>query len=223
MEATDGAPSLVAAEAAGKLRPAVLRRFAPLPLEGLGPRRPSSASVALPAATHALFVDPDWRPRRATAGALESAAATGKTVLAFRVRDRNGRTERLLDWCFAMDGGAYVKYRAATKTRSPPPRPPPRRPRARAFYDRAPCGDDAPLAAAAAAAAVPAPRAAPRPRAAAAAAGCGDAAETPPEPPPDRQAASSRTSRGLRGAPRPARCARRPCSGATAPRRPTRP
>ena len=37
MEATDGAPSLVAAEAAGKLRPAVLRRFAyHFSFEGLG-------------------------------------------------------------------------------------------------------------------------------------------------------------------------------------------
>ena len=115
MEATDGAPSLVAAAAAGKLRPAVLRRFAyHFAFEGLGPARTSllrEAASRFPEATHALFVDPDWRPRRATAGALESAAATGKTVLAFRVRDRNGRTERLLDWCFAMDPRAYVTYR----------------------------------------------------------------------------------------------------------------
>ena len=115
MEATDGAPSLVAAEAAGKLRPAVLRRFAyHFSFEGLGPARTGllrEAASRFPEATHALFVDPDWRPVRATAGALRSAAATGKTALAFRVRDRNGRTERLLDWCFAMDGGAYVKYR----------------------------------------------------------------------------------------------------------------
>ena len=115
LEATEGAASLVAAPRRGKLRPPALRRFAfHYEFDGLGAARTlvlREAAHRFPEATHALFVDPDWVPLRAGREALLAAARTGRSVFAFRVTDRNGRTERLLDWCFRLHPEAAFKYR----------------------------------------------------------------------------------------------------------------
>lgn len=117
LDATDAAPSLEdTARPRRKDRPLHRRRFAfHFSFDGLGPARTavlSEASRRFPDATHALFVDPDWRPRvPPSLRSLIAARDRGATVFAFRVTDRNGSTERLLDWCFSVAEGATFKYR----------------------------------------------------------------------------------------------------------------
>lgn len=72
--------------------------------DGLGPARTlliTEAYFHFPEATHALFVDPDWMPKTIPTDALNTAPRDA-TVFVFRVSDRNGATERLLDWCFRL-------------------------------------------------------------------------------------------------------------------------
>lgn len=98
----DSARAFLDATAALKRRFLFYYKFA-----GLGPARTLLIQETLAFdATHALFVDPDWRP-------LDTPRLdeSNKTVFVFRVFDRNQRTERLLDWCFKLDPGVRFKYR----------------------------------------------------------------------------------------------------------------
>ena len=81
-----------------------------------------------PKATHGLFVDPDWRPRAPDLGSLQTAVAQqpDATVFPFRVYDRNGRTARWLDWCFALLPGVAFRYVRRAGIPLMPSRRPPR-------------------------------------------------------------------------------------------------
>ncbi|KAJ1454186.1 hypothetical protein M885DRAFT_522368 [Pelagophyceae sp. CCMP2097] len=123
LEATSAAPTLRAADG-------TVRRFLyHYNFGGLGPARTLLVREALDhfggeGVTHALFVDPDWRPTGPTASYASAvdramAAAPAANVFVFKVFDRNERTERLLDWCFQLKEGVHLKYRWHEELRMP--------------------------------------------------------------------------------------------------------
>lgn len=122
IEVSDASPWLIISNSSGLTR---RRRFLFwYTFVGLGAARSElvyEACVQFPDATHALFVDPDWRPvagpRTPSLQSLAAVVDVGRhggvepTVFAFRVFDRNRVSERLLDWCFRLDPGVRFKYR----------------------------------------------------------------------------------------------------------------
>ena len=93
--------------------------------EGLGPGRSLLLQEAWDrfgrTVSHYFFVDPDWRLNLVDGEALNFGAALrreltaiehrNKLIFAFRIYDRNGHSQRWLDWFMRAEPGLSFKYR----------------------------------------------------------------------------------------------------------------